>query len=81
MKTISTKQQVLDEAGYTYSFDREIYFNRKTKKVFSANFVHDHSEDELVDSIREDSDERRWRFYFNGEPSTSIRSQLKRLLG
>ena len=35
MRTLVTKQHILEGAGYVYNFDREIYFNRKTKKVFS----------------------------------------------
>ncbi len=30
-----TKKQLLEEANYKYNLDREIYFNKKDKKIFS----------------------------------------------
>ena len=32
MRTLATKQHILEGSGYVYNFDREIYFNRKAKK-------------------------------------------------
>ena len=51
-----TKTEILDEAGYAYSFDRQVYMNRKTKKAFSVDFVQDHSEDQIRKYIREHTD-------------------------
>ena len=38
MKTLDTKQNILDDAGFAYSIDRMAYFNRKTKKIFSVEY-------------------------------------------
>ena len=47
MKTLDTKQNILDDAGFAYSIDRMAYYNRKSKKIFSVEFVEDHDEDVL----------------------------------
>ena len=39
MGTLDTKSKILRDAGYVYSFDREVYFNRRTKKIFSLEFI------------------------------------------
>ncbi len=36
MTSLATKQQLLDSAGNIYNFDREVYFNRSAKKIFSV---------------------------------------------
>ncbi len=81
MKSVDTKQQILDDAGFSYNFDREIYINRKTRKVFSVEFVEDHDERTLEACIREDTGANGWRFYFNAEPSDPVKRNLEAVLG
>jgi hypothetical protein len=76
-----SKTDILDEAGYAYSFDRQMYINRKTKKAFSVEFVQDHSEHQIRKYIREHTDEPEWRFYFNSPPSEAVRHELESVLG
>jgi hypothetical protein len=76
-----SKTDVLDEAGYAYSFDRQMYVNRKTKKAFSVEFVQDHNEDQIRQYIREQSDGPKWRFYFNSAPSEAVKRELESVLG
>ncbi len=80
MAAQATKRQILEDSGYTYSFDREIYFNRCTKKAFSVEFVEDHSQDVLQKCISEDGQGGRWRFYFNFPPSESVSRDLESAL-
>jgi hypothetical protein len=80
-RLIEPKTDVLDEAGYAYSFDRQMYINRKAKKAFSVEFVQDHSEDQIRKSIREHTDVLGWRFYFNAPPSEAVRHELESVLG
>ena len=75
------KQDLLNEAGYAYNFDRMVYFNRRAKKAFSVEFIEDHDEDELKKLIREHTKTRGWQFYFNSTPSESVRRVLERVLG
>jgi len=81
LKTLDTKQQILDDAGFSYNFDRKIYLNRKTKKIFSVEFVQDNDEKTLEDRIREHTDGKKWRFYFNKMPPETVRRQIEAVLG
>ena len=39
MKAIDTKQQLLDDAGFSYDFDREIYVNRKARRSLALSLL------------------------------------------
>jgi hypothetical protein len=77
---LATKKAILDDAGYAYSFDREIYFSRKDKKAFSVEFIEDHAPEVLEKSIQEPSNTGGWRFYFNTPPAESVRLELESVL-
>ena len=81
MARVDRKEQILQQAGYGYSFDRMIYFNRKTKKAFSVEFVEDHSEEELQESLGEETEGGHWHFYFNSPPPEGVKSELESVLG
>ena len=71
---------MLEKAGYKYSLDRSIYVNRDTKKVFSIEFVEDHSAQELRRELLRSNRENGWQFIFNGTPSTAVKRELTALL-
>jgi hypothetical protein len=77
----ASKTDILDEAGYAYSFDRQMYINRKTRKAFSIEFVQDHSEDQLSKVIRKHTAGLEWRFYFNSPPSEAVKHELESIVG
>lgn len=79
LSRVASKEQILEESGYVYSFNREIYFNRKAKKVLSREFVDDHSEDELHKSLNAETDG--WHFFFNSQPPEAVQRELKGILG
>ena len=82
MTTLDTKQHILDDAGFAYSIDRMAYFNRKSKKIFSVEFVEDHDDEVLERLIRDDTGGKEWKFYFNsGEPSEEVRREIEASLG
>ena len=74
------KMDILRAANYTYNFDRQLYFNRDAKKAFSFPFLDDHSEDEVLRSINEHTDDSEWKFYFNFPPSERVKRELARML-
>lgn len=81
MRTVATKKQILEDAGYAYSFDRSIYLNKNSRKVFSVEFIQDHGEAELESRINEPNpaaDE--WQFYFNSPPSDAVKRELIKVL-
>src|SRR5438876_9899157 len=79
MRTLVTKQHILEGAGYIYNFYREVYFNREAKRVFSMDFIEDKDEETIEQCVREirESPDGRWLFYFNSPPAESVRRQLE----
>ncbi len=80
MAALATKTQILERAGYKYNFDREVYFNREAKKVFSVNFIEDKNEEQLEECIVNNTGETDWQFFFNSEPSKAVKQELKAVL-
>jgi hypothetical protein len=66
------KETLLRQAGFRYNFDRLSYINRAAKKVFSVDAVEDHSEDWILEKMRERNDSGDWQFYFNDPPSPGV---------
>jgi hypothetical protein len=81
MPPTATKRQILEAAGYAYSFDRMIYINRDARKAFSEEFVEDNPEGDLEARINEPAPPAgEWRFYFNSDPSEAVKRELSALL-
>jgi hypothetical protein len=80
MRRYATKDLILEEAGYSYNFDRAVYVNRKDKKAFSIEFVEDNTDEEIKARMNQ-TNNGRWQFYFNSEPSESVKRELERILG
>jgi hypothetical protein len=81
MLTVASKQQLLEDAGYAYSFDRLSYVNRDTRKIFSIEFILDKPEAEIKARIDEAIAPGEWRFYFNSEPSEAVKRELSAVFG
>jgi hypothetical protein len=79
-KTLASKGQILQDAGYAYNFDRMVYFNPTAKKVFSVEFVEDHTDSDLQKCIREETNGADWRFYFNSPPPEAVKRELENVL-
>ena len=73
-------RDILKEANYGFNFDRGLYVNRKAKKAFSLEFIADTPEEKLAQFVRESTNGNGWTFYFNSQPSDSVRRELERLL-
>ena len=80
MRTQDTKSQILENAGYAYSFDRLIYVNLKARKAFSVDFVDDNREEDLQKCIAEKTRGAEWQFYFTTPPSDGVRRELESVL-
>ena len=79
MLTVAGKTQILEDAGYAYSFNRLGYINRQTRKAFSLEFVQDHSEAQIKACIDEPTSPQEWQFYFNSPPSEAVKRELSDL--
>ena len=81
MLTAMTKLEILENAGHAYSSDIRSYINRKASKLFSLEFVQDHSQGELQARIDEPwTATCEWRFYFNTPPSEAVKRELSEIL-
>ena len=81
MSTSAAKRKLLEGAGYAYNFDRMIYVNRQSKKVFSIEAIEDNDELWLKKCIEEKNESQQWRFYFNFPPSEFVQQELLQKLG
>ena len=77
---MTAKKRILSTHGYIYNFDREVYVNRHTKKVFSVEFVEDNSEQKLRHLVGEINGKKGWQFYFNTPPSDAVKQDLENIL-
>ncbi len=80
MRRFGTRDELLEEAGYHFNFERALYVNRQTKKAFSIEFVEDHTDEEIRERIDRGGSDGTWSFYFNSDPSDSVRRELERVL-
>jgi hypothetical protein len=76
LSKLAEKRRLLEDAGYAYNFDRMIYVNRQSKKVFSIEAIEDNDESWLKKCIEEKNEGQQWRFYFNFPPSESVKQEL-----
>lgn len=74
------KKKILESTGFSYHFDREIYFNRETKKVFSVEAIEDNDPEWLNQKINEENNRGEWLFYFNDPASDAVKEEIRELL-
>jgi hypothetical protein len=73
----SPKRQVLDAAGYEYELTHEMFVNWKARKIFSWEFVDEHTVEELSSCVNVDPSGPEWRYYFNTTPGPSAFRNLQ----
>ena len=71
------KGELLREGGYHYNFEMMSYVNRKTRKVFSVEFVEENDDAEVERCIQSPATESGWTFFFNEPPSPTLRPLLE----
>ena len=80
MADLTEKEELLESSGYRYHFVRMMYFNRAVRRVFSLEFVEDHSQGE-IQRLLETSATNDWVFHFNELPSDRVKRELAEELG
>jgi hypothetical protein len=80
MTDLTEKEELLESSGYRYHFVRMMYFNRAVRRVFSLEFVEDHSQGE-IQRLLETSATNDWVFHFNELPSDRVKRELAEELG
>jgi hypothetical protein len=81
MSDLTEKEELLENSGYRYHFDRMIYFNRAARRAFSLEFVEDHSRQELQKLLDEIPATNDWVFHFNELPSDRVKRDLVEAFG
>lgn len=80
MTELTEKEQLLENSGYRYHFDRMIYFNRSVRRAFSLEFVEDHSQRE-IQKLLEPPATTEWVFHFNEPLSDRVKRELAEAFG
>jgi hypothetical protein len=81
LRPMDAKQRILDEAGFAYNFDRRVYFNRKSKKIFSVAYLEDLPEEEIKRLVQDDTGGNEWKFYFTSKPPESVKRAVEASIG
>lgn len=81
MPKLKQKKEILEEASYRYHFNRDIYFNRNKKKIFSLEAIEDNDPNWLIDRINMVTKSEEWCFFFNVDPSDKIKKEILKDLG
>jgi hypothetical protein len=76
MPIAATEKKILEGADYKDSLGHLVYYNKKTKKVFSFEAVRVNNEDWLRKCIEEENSVEEWRFYFTAAPSEAEKKKL-----
>jgi hypothetical protein len=68
----TNKEPILKSAKYVYNFDRMAYYNRSARKVFSVEWVEDHTYEELRRAIEEPNPSNEWQLYADPRPAQRV---------
>jgi hypothetical protein len=80
MSDLTEKEELLENSGYRYHFDRMIYFNRAIRRAFSLEFVEDNSQQEIQKLLGTPASND-WVFHFKTPPSDRVKRELAAALG
>jgi hypothetical protein len=80
MTDLTVKEELLENSGYRYHFERMIYFNRALRRAFSLEFVEDRSLQEIQKLLETPATDD-WVFHFNEPPSDRVKRELAEAFG
>jgi hypothetical protein len=66
------KETYFEKHGYTWDPRIESYVNKEEWKIFSKEYIDDHSFDILLANLQEESSPGKWKIYFNTESPIDI---------
>jgi hypothetical protein len=64
---------------YLYDPDQQVFYNKEKKKIFSQNYIFEHSYEDVRANDKELSD-KGWKFYFNRPPSADAAREFLKTL-
>lgn len=71
------KLNLLNEHNFRFHFDRDLYFNRGMKKIFSIEAIYENDLEWLRNKIEEENTDL--RVYFSGDVNPTVFTELKRI--
>lgn len=71
------KETYFEKHGYTWDPRTECYVNKEEWKIFSKDYIDDHSFDILLGNFQEESDPGHWKFYLNTESEIDVHNIKK----
>jgi len=77
---LASKHNILLAAGYRSDDERDIYYHCSARKTLSVEFIGRHNETEIEEIAFRDTSVCGWRFYFNSEPSETVKREIVRAL-
>jgi hypothetical protein len=66
------REPILQAAGYAYNFDRLAYYNRGARKVFSVEWLREHTDEEIHQAVEAPNDSGDWLIYADPPPSKRV---------
>lgn len=66
------KETYMQEQGYEWIETYEAFISHEKWKIFTRNYIEDHSFDTLCTKLAEESIEGRWQVYANSESEVDI---------
>lgn len=66
------KETYFEKQGYTWDARIEAYVNKQEWKIFSKDYIDDHSFDTLLTNLQEQHSANRWKIYFNTESPLDV---------
>ena len=71
------KKDILKENGFEYNFERELYYNKALKKIFSIEIIMEKDPSWLKEKIKEQNEPgSQWAFYFSSEPREDVKNDI-----
>lgn len=66
------KESYFEKHGYTWDARIEAYVNKAEWKIFSKDYIDDHSFDTLLSNLQEQNSPNHWKMYFNTESELDV---------
>jgi len=71
------KETYFEKHGYTWDVRIESYISKAEWKIFSKEYIDDHSFDTLLSNLQEEPSPNRWKIYFNTESPLDVHNVHK----
>ena len=66
------KESYFEKAGYSWDARVNAYVNKQEWKIFSKDYIDDHTFDVLLSNLQEPCTPNQWKIYFNTESAADV---------